>query len=112
MNTDGNRMTNQGPVDQRPTANDRAFGANAVLCPVCGREVEDLPCTLRRVLDGVFEEHQVCSMECRSAGQDSPFLQTSLFGGDGRVWTQSVQSKLPLDGESDRGDGDSDTPVE
>jgi hypothetical protein len=106
MNTDGNRLTNLRPVDQRSTANDRAFGANTVLCPVCGREVEELPCTLRRVLDGVFEEHQVCSMECRSAGQGSPFLQTSLFGGD-----QSEQSELPLDGEGDCGDDDSDTPV-
>jgi hypothetical protein len=83
---------------------ERESGLNGVLCPVCGCIVESLPVRLHR-FRGDYEEYLwVCSDECRIHADQSPYVQTNLFGRDLRIWSRSVQGELPLP-EGRNGDG-------
>ncbi|MDP6125356.1 MAG: hypothetical protein QGH20_06355 [Candidatus Latescibacteria bacterium] len=68
------------------------------LCPVCGSKASTLPLLVQRIVDDSEERFRVCSRECQSAARTAPHLQSSLFGRDIRLWSQSVQGELPLFG--------------
>jgi len=71
-------------------------GIDGLLCPICGQVVESLPFFVYRIVGEYEEELHVCSAACRDLALKSPYVQTSLFARDVRVWTRSVQGELPF----------------
>jgi len=90
-----------------PASESPVSGLDGMLCPVCGEVVDALPVLVHRVLGDSEERFQVCSVSCREIALRSPYLQTSLFGRDLRVWSKSAQAELPLSDEriTDRRNG-------